>query len=178
LLIDCRSLAVVPVTLPPDVEVVVLDSGQRRKVAASAYGERRDQCAAAALEIGPLRDATMADVEGLADPLLRRRARHVVTENARVLAFADLLRARDLVTAGRLMVESHESLRVDFDVSTAALDDLVERVMSVAGVHGARLTGAGFGGCVVALAEPGVPIPGWRVRASDGAATFALPSAG
>ena len=147
LLIDCGSLDVTPVPVPADAEIVVIDSGQRRALADSAYAERR-----AELEAGQ-----------------QRRVRHVATENERVLAFASALRDGDLVRAGRLMVDSHASLRDDFEVSTPALDALVTRVCEVAGVHGARLTGAGFGGCVVALADPGALHEGWVVRASAGA---------
>jgi galactokinase len=152
LLIDCTSLEVTPVPLPDGVDVVVADSGQRRTVAASAYAERRAQCEEAAALIGPLRQARRQDVETLPDPLLRRRARHVVSENARVLAFVECLRAGDLTAAGRLMDESHASLRDDFDVSTPDLDQLANALRRAPGVYGARLTGAGFGGAVVALA--------------------------
>jgi galactokinase len=169
LLLDCGTLEVTPVAVPEGAEILVLDSGQRRSVAASAYAERRAQCEAAAAVVGPLRDASATDVEGLADPVLRRRARHVVSENARVSDFADRLRVGDLAAAGELMGESHASLRDDFEVSTRALDDLVERVTSIPGVHGARMTGAGFGGCVVALAETGSAAPGWRMQPADGA---------
>ena len=171
LLVDCRSLEVTPVPLPPpeDVEVVVVDSHQRRRVSASAYEERRADCEAAAAIIGPLRDATVAAVDALPDPRLRRRARHVVTENARVLAAVETLRAGDVAAAGRLMHASHVSLRDDFEVSTPELDGLVDRLTATPGVYGARLTGAGFGGSVVALAAPGTPAQGWRVRAVAGA---------
>lgn len=173
LLVDCRSLEVVPVAIPPGVDVVVLDSGQRRSVVTSAYAQRRDECEAAAALIGPLRNASSADAEALADPLLRRRARHVVSENARTLAFAACFASGDLAGAGALMNESHVSLRDDYEVSTTELDELVAHVTSLPGVYGARLTGAGFGGCVVALAEQGASVPGWRLRASDGASVNA-----
>jgi galactokinase len=91
----------------------------------------------------------------MADRTLRKRARHVVSENRRVLAFAGALAAGDLAAAGAAMIESHASLRDDFEVSTAALDALVERLAATPGVWGARLTGAGFGGCAIALSEPG-----------------------
>ena len=169
LLIDFRSLDVVPVPVPADVDVVVVHSGQARALAGSAYAERRAQCEAAAAVIGPLRDASVDDLERLDDDLLRRRARHVITENARVLAFADCLRAGDRAGAGRLMAASHRSLAEDFEVSTAALDALVTELSAVPGVHGARLTGAGFGGCVVALADAGSPVRGWRLHPSRGA---------
>ena len=169
LLIDFSSLDIVPVPVPDGVEVVVVDSGQPRALAGSAYAERRAQCEAAAEVIGPLRQATVDDVAGLDDQLLRRRARHVVTENQRVLDFADCLRAGDLTAAGRLMAASHASLASDFEVSTDALDALVEELSAAPGVYGARLTGAGFGGCVVALADAASPVRGWRLHPSPGA---------
>ena len=170
LLIDCTTLDMTPIAIPLDVDVVVVDSGQSRALVSSAYTERRNQCEAAAAVIGPLRAATVADVDRLDDALLRRRARHVVTENGRVTAFAAALSSADLATAGRLMSESHASLRDDFDVSTPALDALVERLGQTDGVYGARLTGAGFGGCVVALARPGALGEGWTFRPAAGAA--------
>jgi galactokinase len=100
---------------------------------------------------------------------MARRARHVVTENGRVRAAAEALRSGDLPAFGELMVASHRSLRDDFSVSTDVLDTLVDRLGRTPGVHGARLTGAGFGGCVVAVAEPGALTEGWRVRPSRGA---------
>lgn len=111
----------------------------------------------------------MEDLATIPDPVVRLREHHVVTENERVLAFADCLCRGDMVGAGRLMTQSHASLRDDFDVSTPVLDELVCRLLAVGGVYGARMTGAGFGGCVVALAEPGTAMPGWRLRPSDGA---------
>lgn len=169
LLIDCTTLAVTPVTLPEDLEVVVVHSGRQRSLSRSAYAERREQCEAAASIIGPLREAGLHDVATIEDPVLRRRARHVVSENARVAAFARALAADHLPGAGSLMVESHQSLRDDFEVSTTALDELVERLLREPGVHGARLTGAGFGGCVVAIVEPGSLSEGWSVKAAHGA---------
>ena len=169
LLIDCSTLAVTPVPLPEDMEVVVVHSGRQRSLSGSAYAERREQCEAAVALIGPLREADLADVATIDDPVLRRRARHVVSENARVTAFASALAGDDLAAAGALMVESHRSLRDDFDVSTATLDELVDHLLRQPGVHGARLTGAGFGGCVVALAEAGALSEGWVVKATDGA---------
>ena len=173
LLIDCGTLAVRPVPLPAGVEVVVVHSGEPRRLADSAYAERRRHCEAAAALVGPLDRASLASVEGLTDPVLRARARHVVTENERVRRFAAALEEGDVAACGRLMVESHESLRLDFEVSTPRLDRLVARLVSTPGVHGARLTGAGFGGCVVALTEPGALAEGWHVRAVDGARVVA-----
>ena len=170
LLIDCRSLVVTPVRLPEDAAVVAVHSGQSRTLAGSAYADRRAGCEAAEQRIGPLRDATLDDVAGIADAEQRRLARHVVSENGRVAAFAGALRAGDLRAAGALMDESHASLRDDFAVSTPVLDALVEHLRRVPGVHGARLTGAGFGGAVVALCESGVSLPdGMPLRPSAGA---------
>ncbi len=170
LLIDCHTLTVEAVPVPPEAEVVVVHSGQPRTLAGSAYAERVAQCAAAEAEVGPLRLASPDDVDRIADPVIRARARHVVGENARVRAFAAALAAADLTTAGRLMDASHESLREDFAVSTGALDRLVTRLRATPGVFGARLTGAGFGGCVVALCRPGALAgEGWVVRPVSGA---------
>lgn len=170
LLIDCHELTVTPTPLPPDVELRVVHSGEPRTLAGSAYAERRAALETAEAVVGPLR--LLDDVDALAaltDPVLHRRARHVVTENARVRAFAAALRRDDRATAGRLMGESHASLRDDFEVSTPGLDALVARLAATPGVHGVRLTGAGFGGCVVALTEPGVLDEGWLVQAAAGA---------
>lgn len=179
-LVDCRSLDVAPVPVPSEVDVVVVDSGTRRQLATSFYGVRRAQCEEAETLIGPLRDATAADVDGIATDVLRRRARHVVTENQRVLDVATALAAGDVAGAGALMLDSHRSLRDDFEVSTAALDELVEHLASRPGVLGARLTGAGFGGCVVALtthgADLGLPAgqSAWVVTPSAGASVEIL----
>ena len=158
LLIDCHTLDVRSVPLPPvtEAEVVVVHSGVTRSLAGSAYAERARQCANAERIIGPLRAATPDDVERISHPIVRARARHVISENERVGRFAAALVAGDLDAAGALMLASHASLRDDFEVSTPELDDLVTRLGAVPGVFGARLTGAGFGGCVVALARPGV----------------------
>lgn len=176
LLVDFATEAFEAVPFPEDLEVLVVHSGQERALAGSAYAERRASCEAAAAEVGPLGSASEIDVSRLTDPLLRRRARHVVRECARVRAMAEALAVGDGAAAGRLMLESHASLRDDFEVSTPALDATVSRLTDLPGVLGARLTGAGFGGCVVALTEPGaVPDPaqltgrGWRVRPAAGA---------
>lgn len=174
LLIDCAALDVVPIALPGDVEVVVIHSGTPRALIGSPYAERRTQCETAASIIGPLRNASLDDVESIEDDTVRRRARHVVSENARVLAFADALRSGDLPGAGSLMAASHLSLRDDFEVSTPKLDELVSRLLFTPGVYGARLTGAGFGGCVVALCERGTKLDGWHVQPSHGAVVEAV----
>lgn len=169
LLIDCATDTLTPVALPDGVEVVAVDSGQRRTLADTAYGERRESCAGAAQLIGPLNAARPQDLAALTDPTMRRRARHVVTENARARAFAEALTKRDTDMIGELMAESHRSLRDDYEVSTPQLDALVTRLTAAPGVFGARLTGAGFGGCAVALCEPGSPVDGWRLTPSAGA---------
>jgi galactokinase len=178
LLIDCSSLEVTPIPLPDGIDVLVVDSGTRRQLTTSFYGVRRAQCEDAEALVGPLRAATRDDVESIAHDDLRRRARHVITENERVAAFASAVRAGDVTAAGALMVESHISLRDDFAVSTRVLDELVDRLVAVPGVHGARLTGAGFGGCAVALVDAGVEIDVgadvWRVRPSAGATLTVL----
>ena len=148
LLLDCRSLDITPVALPPHLAVLVVHSGQARTLVGSEYADRRAACEAAAARVGvdSLRDATLAQVQD--DPI----ARHVVTENERVLAFVDALGQNDTAALGPLLLASHASLRDDFAVSTPELDVLVELLVAN-GALGARLTGAGFGGCVVALVE-------------------------
>jgi galactokinase len=168
LLIDCGALTVAPTPLPPDVEVVVQFIAHRTLVG-SAYAERVAECAAAEREIGPLRTATLDDARSIADPIVRARALHVVSENQRVRDFAAALSADDRREAGALMLASHASLRDHYDTSTPAMDAAVERVAATRGVHGARMTGGGFGGCIVALAEPGALTEGWVVHAVDGA---------
>lgn len=176
LLVDFADDSFEAVPVPDHLDVLVVHSGEPRTLAGSAYAERRASCEQAAAVLGPLPAAGPGDLDRLADPLLVRRARHVVTECARVREAAAALRAGDGPALGALMLESHRSLRDDFEVSTPALDAAVAALVAVPGVHGARLTGAGFGGCVVAVAERGaVPDPaqitgrGWRVRAADGA---------
>lgn len=169
LLIDCDAMTVDPVPVPEDACIWVVPSGQQRQLADSAYAERRARCEAAAALVGPLPVADIEAIEAIEDPVVRARARHVRTESGRVLAAADALRSGDLAELGRLMVASHRSLATDFEVSTPVLDELVDRLLAVPGVYGARLTGAGFGGCVVALARPGVELDGWHVRPAAGA---------
>ena len=159
LFIDTRTLAYTRVPLPRDAALLVIDSGVRHSHASGEYRTRRDECrrAAAALGVASLRDVgarDLAAVDALPDPL-NRRARHVVTENARVHASVAALGAGDLSEVGRLFLASHASMRDDFEVSIPAIDELVEMAMRVQGVYGARLTGGGFGGAIVALAEPG-----------------------
>jgi galactokinase len=169
LLIDCHDTSIDLVPMPDGVDVLVVDSGQRRSLEETAYNQRLLECARAAEEVGPLR--LLPDVGAITDPVARRRARHVVTEIIRVRAFADALLAEDVESAGELMAESHESMRTDFEVSTPRLDALVRDLAATPGIYGARLTGAGFGGSVVALAARGAARPDDAivVRASEGA---------
>jgi galactokinase len=148
LLVDCRSLAIEPVPVPPGLAVLVVNSGVSRALAASGYAERRAACEAVAARLGvpALRDARP---EQVAD---EPRARHVVSENQRVIDTAAALRAGDVNALGPLLLASHASLRDDFEVSTPELDLLVDLLVE-GGAVGARLTGAGFGGCVVALVQ-------------------------
>jgi galactokinase len=148
LLIDCRATTVTPIAIPTSLAVLVVHCGVPRTLVGSEYAERRAECEAVAASLGfaALRDATPEQVRDAP------RARHVVAENARVLATADALPRGDLSVLGPLLLESHASLRDDFGVSTPELDTLVD-VLVTSGAAGARLTGAGFGGCVVALAQ-------------------------
>lgn len=172
LLLDCRTLDVDAIVIPDDVDIAVIDSRQPRALAASPYALRRAECARVERLVGPLRDAVIEDIESIDDPVLRQRARHVITENERVEATAMALEDGDLRQAGALMIASHASLRDDYEVSTRELDALVEHLRSISGVHGARLTGAGFGGCVVALCSPDADLDApvvWRGRPASGA---------
>lgn len=170
--IDCDTLELEHVPFPDDAEVVVIHSGQHRELSGSAYADRRAECEAAEQVIGRLRDASPADAEAIEDPVLRRRARHVTTENERVDALATALTSGQLGYAGDLLVASHASMRDDFEVSTPELDELVGTVRGVPGVYGARVTGAGFGGCVIVLCKPKTRINGpvvWRGLPAAGA---------
>ncbi len=172
LMMDCGALTVQPVPLPPEAEVVVQFIAHRTLVG-SAYADRVAECAAVEQRIGPLRTATPEQAQGIDDPLLRMRALHVTTENQRVRDFAVALQAVDLAEAGRLMRDSHESLRLLYETSTPVMDAAVEQLCATPGVYGARMTGGGFGGCVVALTEPGALSQGWVVQAVDGARVVA-----
>ncbi|MBW2313206.1 MAG: galactokinase [Deltaproteobacteria bacterium] len=167
--IDCRSREVVEVPLPGEsLRILVADSGVRRRLATGQYGDRKAECEAACAAAagglaGPgraapdsLRDIEAADLttlEPALDPILFRRLRHVVTENARVHAFRTALDASDFVAAGRILREGQQSLRNDFEVSIEELDTLCEAGDTTPGIYGSRLTGAGFGGCTVHLVD-------------------------
>ncbi len=156
LLIDCRSLELQAVPLPAGTVVVILDTNTRRGLVDSKYNERRQQCEAAARHFGA---AALRDVDAGAfaaraqelDPITRARARHVISENARVLNARAAMLANDAETLGKLMIASHISLRDDFEVSSPALDAIVDCANDDPNCFGARMTGAGFGGCAVAL---------------------------
>jgi len=161
LLLDCRSLEARPVPVPDAAAVVVMDTGARRSLAASAYNERRAACervVKALVQIRPgiraLRDVTADELEAVAsrlDATDARRARHVVAEIARPAALAAAFESRDLVAAGRLMKESHVSLRDLYEVSCEELDLVTSLARRQPSCYGARMTGAGFGGCAIAL---------------------------
>ncbi|NWS73398.1 GALK1 Galactokinase, partial [Crotophaga sulcirostris] len=159
LLIDCRSLETVPIPLnDPSLAVLITNSNVRHTLTGSEYPARRRQCEEAAAVLGKdsLRDATMAELEvarGQLGEEVYRRARHVVGEIARTARAAQALRDRDYGLFGRLMVESHNSLRDDYEVSCPELDELVAAALEVDGVYGSRMTGGGFGGCTVTLLE-------------------------
>ncbi len=158
LLIDCRSLESRPVPLPAGVKVVILDTGTRRGLADSAYNERRQACESTAASFGlkALRDLSVEALSARAgelDELTARRVRHVVGENARTQLAAQAMEKGDAESLGRLMVESHASLRDDYEVSSQALNAMVEIALQQPSCYGARMTGAGFGGCAVALVQ-------------------------
>lgn len=157
-LIDCRDLSQKPAPLPSGVSVVVLDTGTRRQLTESSYNQRRDECSDAARGFGvaSLRDLAMPAIEnppnGIGDVALRR-ARHIVGENARVLAAAAAMHSGDPARLGNLISQAHVSLRDDFEVSSLALDAMVEAAQTSAGCLGASMTGAGFAGCAIAIVE-------------------------
>ncbi len=158
LLIDCRDLSFRPVSVPSGAAILIADTAVRRQLASSAYNERRAQCEAAAKALGvsALRDATLAMLDKVDLPdVVSRRARHVIAEDDRVLMTVSALQEGDLGKVGRQMDASHASLRDLYEVSSPELDTMVELLRAQPGCYGARLTGAGFGGCAVALMEAG-----------------------
>ena len=181
LLIDCRSLETKAVPLPPETAVVVLDTATRRGLVDSAYNERRAQCEAAAhhFRVKALRDVDLERFEAQSvglDEVTYRRARHVVAENDRTLLAVETMYNEDAVQLGKLMNASHASLRDDFQVSSSELDTMVSCALNEQGCYGARMTGAGFGGCVVALIEVETSLAfSARVAANYEAATGITP---
>ena len=161
--LDTRSLERRWLPLPPRVRVVVCNTMVRHELASGEYNARRADCEAGVAvlarqrpNVRALRDATLGDLDAVSDRLcerVARRCRHVITENARVGQAAEALENCDVRRVGTLMNESHDSLRRDYEVSCTELDTMVAIARSLAGVHGARMTGGGFGGCVVALVD-------------------------
>lgn len=157
MLLDCRTLGTRAVSMPEDVAVVIINSNFRRNLVGSEYNTRREQCETGARFFNKkaLRDVTLeefAAAEQQLDPLVAKRVRHVITENARTLEAADALSSGDLQRMGELMAASHASMRDDFEITVAPIDQLVEIVKAEIGPRGGvRMTGGGFGGCIVAL---------------------------
>ena len=168
-LIDCHSLEITHIPIPHEVDIVVQFIAHRT-LEGSEYATRVAECASAESLIGPLREADISKVDTIADDIIRARARHVVSENDRVRHFTDALVRGNYTAAGRLMVGSHQSLSRDYATSTPQMNAAVDAAVHTPGVFGARMTGGGFGGCIVALCTPESSLPGWRVRPS-GAAT-------
>ena len=180
LLIDCRTLECTPVSLPADAAILIIDSGVKHSHAGGEYNVRRAQCEAAAAHYGvkALRDIDVArlerDAAGL-DPVAYRRARHVVTENARTVAAGDALATGDLRAMGRLMRDSHASMRDDFEITVPAIDTLADIANAAIGdAGGARMTGGGFGGSVVAL----LPLAQAEAVSAEIIANYRMPSGG
>lgn len=158
ILIDCRSLDLVNVSLPTTARFVILDTSTRRGLVDSQYNQRRQQCELACRTLGVkyLRDISLANLEKYKSKLTSlayKRSKHVVSENERVIKSIQAIKTNDLLMLGKLMNESHESLKNDFEVSSVALDQIVDISRNQPGCLGARMTGAGFGGCAVALVQ-------------------------
>lgn len=163
LMLDCRSLEYKLLPVPPSVRLVVCNTMVKHELASNEYNERRAQCEAGVEHLArylphvtALRDVTLQDLEEYGSDLpevIYRRCKHVVSENARVLAAADALEQHDLHEFGELMAESHFSLRYDYEVSSRELNIMVALAINVEGVYGARMTGGGFGGCTVNLVD-------------------------
>jgi galactokinase len=176
LCIDFRSLEVEPVPLDSrGWRFVIADSGERHAHASSGYNERRAECAEACTLLGldSLRNAGLDELETLPEPL-QRRARHVLEENNRVLAAVAALRAGEIETLASLLNASHASLRDQYQISTPAVEATVEKLMR-AGAAGARLMGGGFGGSVLGLLEPDLPVPAECIEVSPGPGAHILP---
>lgn len=163
LMLDCRSLEYRLAPLPPDVRLVICNTMIRHELAASEYNNRRAECEAGVRHVATfrpgvraLRDVTIDDLESYGGDLpetIRKRCRHVITENVRVEEAASVLEQGGLQAFGELMAASHRSLKEDYEVSCAELDTMVELATQVEGVYGARMTGGGFGGCTINLVK-------------------------
>ncbi|MGF1828533.1 galactokinase [Photobacterium angustum] len=160
MLLDCRSLETQAVSMPEDMAIVIINSNKKRGLVDSEYNTRRQQCEEAARIFGvkALRDVTIEQFNAKAhelDELVAKRARHVITENDRTVEAATALRNNDMKRMGELMAQSHASMRDDFEITVFEVDTLVEIVKDVIGEQGGvRMTGGGFGGCIVALVPP------------------------
>ncbi len=156
LLIDCRSLESEAVPLPSGGAFIAVNTMVKHELGKSAYGERVEECArgASAMGVASLREATAEQLGRIQEPVVLRRARHIVGENQRVLDFVAAGQRGDLAEMGRLLAASHRSLQHDFEVSCEELDFLVDTALGTDGVFGARMTGGGFGGCTVNLVRP------------------------
>lgn len=157
LLIDCRSLSTASVSLPSGVSIVIVNSNKQRGLVDSEYNSRRAQCEEAAQYFGvkALRDLSLADFnkhKSNLDPVTAKRVKHVITENDRTLSAAIALSENDITTLQRLMEESHVSMRDDFEITVPEIDALVDIIKAEIGLRGGvRMTGGGFGGCVVSI---------------------------
>ncbi|AIW13207.1 galactokinase [Vibrio tubiashii] len=160
MLLDCRSLETQAVSMPENMSVVIINSNKKRGLVDSEYNTRREQCEEAARIFGvkALRDVTIEQFNDKAselDELVAKRARHVISENDRTVEAADALRNHDMKRIGELMAQSHASMRDDFEITVKEIDTLVEIVKQVIGEQGGvRMTGGGFGGCIVAVMPP------------------------
>lgn len=165
MLLDCRSLETEAVSMPEEMAVVIINSNKKRGLVDSEYNTRRLQCeqAARSFSVKALRDVTMAQFKAKVaqlDETVAKRARHVISENERTFEAAQALRAQDMKRLGELMAQSHASMRDDFEITVTEIDTLVEIVKGVIGEQGGvRMTGGGFGGCVVALVPPALVEP-------------------
>ena len=160
LFLDCRSLEIQHVPLPDQVAIVVMDTSTRRGLVDSAYNERRSQCEEAAHFFGvkALRDVSLEEFEkrksGLREVVMRR-ARHIITDDQRVLDAMQAMQANDVVRLGNILNAGHISLRDDFEITNDALNQIVEAAQEQSSCYGARMTGGGFGGCAIALVDAG-----------------------
>jgi galactokinase len=162
--IDCRNLTDTEVKLPPGLQVIAVNSMVKHELASSAYSQRVAECAQAVAElqafqpgVKSLRDVSatvFASVQDSLSPIPRKRARHIITDNERVLDFAAAARANDLREMGRLFIAAHRSMQYDYEITCEEIDFLVDTAIKIEGVHGARMTGGGFGGCTVNLVDP------------------------
>ncbi|NNN20742.1 MAG: hypothetical protein HKL80_01900 [Acidimicrobiales bacterium] len=156
--IDFRDLSYRYVEIPDEIDIFIVESGETRQLEYSNYSNRRESALKAISILGDLRKVSLDEVEKLGDIDLINCCTHIISENKRVVLFGDALSKKDFQKAGRLLSESHWSLSHLYNVSTPILDNLVERATSINGVLGARVTGAGFGGSVVVLSEPGLDL--------------------